>query len=86
LNGLLPARRLLAIFVLKYHPHAVKPAIEQISTGVAAARLVSHILNSLAHSANGLDAASKVIKQPECFELYMADLKDTFLLVWKFLR
>lgn len=79
------AAPLSAIFFLEYHPSAAKPAIRQISAGAAAACLFSHALNPLAHSANGLDAAIHVIKNAECFELHTANLKDTCLLVRKYL-
>jgi len=79
------AAPLSAVFFLEYYPSAVKPEIRQISAGAAAARLFSHALNPLAHSANGLDATIHVIKKTECFELHMANLKDTCLLVRKYL-
>ena len=79
------ATLLSAIFFLEYDSSATNPMIRQISPGTAAARLFSHALNPLAHSANGLEAAISIVKKVECFELHMTDLKETCLLVKKFL-
>jgi hypothetical protein len=72
---------LRAAFFLTYDPMAREPAIEPIGAGVAAARIVSNLLNGLAHPAAGLEGAIHIARAIACFNLRTADLSRTCVLV-----
>lgn len=74
----LPVR---AVFFVSHTPAARGPKIEAVGTGVSAARMVSNLLNSLAHTAAGLDGAIRIAQATACFDLHTTDLRQTCLAV-----
>ncbi len=72
---------LRAVFFLTYAPMAREPSIEPVGAGVAAALIVSNLLNGLAHPAAGLDDAIRIARAIPCFNLQTADLSQTCVLL-----
>jgi hypothetical protein len=68
---------LRAVFFLTYAPTERDPMIVPIGAGVAAAQIVSNLLNGLAHPAAGLDAAIRIARTVPCFNLRTTDLGRT---------
>ena len=72
---------LSAIFFLCYRPDTADTGIQPIGKAEAAARLFANALNALAHPGDGLEAAIRIVKSSECFELFTADLPSACNLV-----
>jgi hypothetical protein len=66
-----------SIFFVEYQPRNEKASIEQLGHAEAATRLYPNILNALAHSNDGLDAALQLTRDVECYRVDAADLADT---------
>jgi hypothetical protein len=70
-----------ATFFLRLDLEASRSMALPVSRAEACARLYANSLNSLAHSADGLDAALRIAEGQPCFELVSADLTETALLI-----
>jgi hypothetical protein len=73
--------RLGGVFFLGDEPRASRPSLRPISRGEATARLYSHVLNALAHSASGLDAAARIAEASPGFVVGAADARGTAALL-----
>ncbi len=60
------------VFLRRDRPHV--HGLRSISAGSAAARLMAHALNALAHPGHGLDAAVLLSQSVPCYELDITDL------------
>jgi hypothetical protein len=72
---------LQAVFLLRYAARPSEPSLRTISAAEAGARLYPHVLNALAHPADGLDAAIHIAQSVACFELAVGDLGRSCALV-----
>jgi hypothetical protein len=70
-----------AIFFVQHRATAPWPSVEPVTKGEAAARLLAHSLNALAHRDAGLDAASRIASEVPAFRLRSAWLGPTAALV-----
>lgn len=70
-----------SIFFVEHRERNKKASAEQVGHAEAATRLYPNILNALAHSNDGLDAALRLTRDIECYRLDAADLADTCRLV-----
>lgn len=70
-----------AVFFVSHTPGIQGPKIETVGVGISAARLVSNLLNSLAHTATGLDGAIRIARGSACFDMQTTDLHQTCLAV-----
>lgn len=77
---------LRCIFFLDFCAEAKWPAVRNLSSGEAAARLFAQALNPLAHIEDGLAGAAALAENVPCFYLYSADLRLTCELIAKTLR
>jgi hypothetical protein len=69
--------RLAVIYFVRYGPKAAGPLLHPLRTAEAAAHLLAHTLNPLAHPADGLDGAIALTTRTACFALLTADLPAT---------
>ena len=70
-----------SIVFLRAFEQGQSPELRPMSMADATVRLLTNALNSLAHSANGLDAAMRIVTTARCFELRAGDLRSTCELV-----
>jgi hypothetical protein len=70
-----------AIFFLGRQGPTRRPSVRRITNGEAVARLYANTLNSLAHSAWGLDGTIRIVSAAPAFELEVSDLPATCGLV-----
>ena len=75
-----------AIFFVHYCSRVARPALRPMRKAEAAAHLLTHALNPLAHPADGLDGAIALTTRAACFELLTADLPATCAVVCTALR
>lgn len=69
--------RLAGIFFVDYEPNRPQPALRATSAGEAAARLYVTALNALAHTNQGMDAVSRIVREVPCHALEAAELSAT---------
>jgi hypothetical protein len=70
-----------AIFFVDHRAGSAWPSVEPVTKGEAAARLMAHALNPLAHRDAGLDAVSRIASAVTAFRLRSASLPATAALV-----
>jgi hypothetical protein len=68
---------LTAVFFVRYSPQAARPRLRPLRPAEAAAHLIAHALNPLAHPAGGLDGAIALTTGTACFALLTAELPAT---------
>lgn len=75
------AHALTNLFLVDNDPAASTPTLQQITPAKAATHVFTHALNALAHPADGLDGAIRIVTGADCFQLVSADLAATCRLV-----
>jgi hypothetical protein len=71
----------VAVFFVSHRAGALRPRVEPMSRAEAAARLLAHALNPLAHPGSGLDAATAIAGAAASFRLSTASLPVTAAVV-----
>lgn len=69
------------VFLLKYFPELIVPALRPIGHAEAGARLYLTALNALAHGNRGLDGIVKIVEHVPCYSVSAADLAQTCSLI-----
>jgi hypothetical protein len=75
-----PARLDTVVF-LDRHAAGGPPSLRTLGAAEAATRLYPQSLNLLAHPADGVDAALKIVRQARCYQLEASDLESICRLV-----
>jgi len=78
-------RQIKAIFFVKHQTELVNPSIRKLKKAEAALRLYTNTLNALAHDNAGLNTATAIVSNCECYALMTADLTATCALLKQYL-
>jgi hypothetical protein len=70
-----------AVFFVGHRAGSRQPGVEPVTKGEAAARLLAHALNPLAHPGAGLETASTIAGGVAAFRLWSGPLPATAALV-----
>lgn len=73
--------QLQAIFFIQHQTDSANPEIRKLNNAEAALRLYTNTLNALAHDNAGLNSATTIVSNCECYALMTADLTASCALI-----